>query len=163
MKKLSENPKTSTQADESSIVGFSKKNGFEFLSNFYVSSITFEGKLYPSVEHAYQAAKSLNEETRRLIRSANNPNTAKRLGQSIVVREDWHDIKIAVMKVLIRKKFENPFIRWRLKDTAGRHLINENLWNDRFWGVVGGDGENWLGKILEEVREEIILIDMQEE
>jgi ribA/ribD-fused uncharacterized protein len=161
MQRDSKNQKFSRE-ENNLITGFSKKTGFEFLSNFYNSSITFEGKLYPSVEHAYQAAKSLNQETRDLIRKADNPNLAKRLGQSIIVREDWNDVKISIMKSLIRKKFENPFIRWRLKETYDRPLINENRWNDRYWGVVEGVGENWLGKILEEVRKEIIDADREE-
>jgi ribA/ribD-fused uncharacterized protein len=161
MQKDLENPKN-LREESNPIVGFSKKNGFEFLSNFYNSSITFEGKLYPSVEHAYQAAKSLNQETRELIRKAENPNLAKRLGQSVIVREDWKEEKISIMKDLIRKKFENPFIRCRLKGTDNRPLINENRWNDRFWGTVGGVGENWLGKILEEVRKEILQDDQEE-
>ena len=145
---------------DESILGFTGE--YSFLSNFHPCNIVFEGKLYPTVEHAYQAAKSLNQETRDIIRKAADPNLAKRLGQSVVVRSDWNEVKISIMKELIRKKFENPFIRWRLKETNNRPLINENRWNDRFWGVVNGEGENWLGKILEEVREEILQNDLEE-
>ena len=141
------------------IVGFSRKTGHEYLSNFYAASVSYDGMLYPTVEHAYQASKSLDPTTRHLINKAKDPNIAKRMGQSIVVRSDWSDAKIDIMRQLIREKFKNPFIRWKLKQTAGKGLINENRWNDRFWGVVLGTGENWLGKILEEVREEIIAED----
>jgi len=41
-----------------------------------------------------------------------------------------------------------------LVSTGDLRLINENRWNDKFWGMVDGAGENWLGKILEEVRSE---------
>jgi ribA/ribD-fused uncharacterized protein len=162
MQKDLENQKDLKSENDPPIIGFSRKTGFEFLSNFYNSSITFEGNLYPSVEHAYQAAKSLNQTTRNLIKKADSPNLAKRLGQSVVVREDWDDVKIIIMKELIRKKFENPFIRYRLKETNKRPLINENRWNDKFWGVVNGEGKNWLGRILEEVREEILQDDCEE-
>lgn len=141
------------------IVGFSRKTGHEYLSNFYAASVSYDGMLYPTVEHAYQASKSLDPTTRHLIKKAKDPNIAKRMGQSIVVRPSWSDDKINIMRQLIREKFKNPFIRWKLKQTAGKGLINENRWNDRFWGVVMGTGENWLGKILEEVREEIIAED----
>lgn len=31
-----------------------------FLSNFYVTSVNFNNKTYPTVEHAYQVAKFFN-------------------------------------------------------------------------------------------------------
>ena len=144
---------------DNAIIGFSRKTGYEFLSNFYGSTVAYEGLLYPSVEHAYQAAKSLDASTRKIFCRVKDPNIAKRMGQSIVVRSDWRDVKVDIMRSLIIEKFQNPFIRWRLIETRGRRLINENKWNDKFWGVVNGEGENWLGKILEEVREIIFLED----
>jgi ribA/ribD-fused uncharacterized protein len=147
------------KALDNAIVGFSNKTGYAFLSNFYGSTLAYEGLLYPTVEHAYQAAKSLDIMTRRMFCKVRDPNIAKKMGQSIIVRPDWNDVKIPIMRILIREKFENPFIRCGLLETVGRRLINENKWNDRFWGVVNGEGENWLGKILEEVRDVILLED----
>lgn len=147
------------EAQDNFIRGFSKKTGYEFLSNFYASTVAYERALYPTVEHAYQASKSLNEETRKLIRSAQDPWAAKKLGRSVQIREGWHDERVNIMRKLISEKFENPFIRWRLKETSPRILLHENSWNDRFWGIVRGAGENNLGKILMEVREEIIRYD----
>jgi ribA/ribD-fused uncharacterized protein len=136
------------------LVGFNKKNGTEFLSNFHPSTVAFEGKLYPAVEHAYQASKTLNQETRELIKKANSPGDAKKLGRSLVLRADWIDVRLGIMRKLIHEKFENPFLRHQLLGTGDLELINENRWNDRFFGVTGGVGENWLGKILEEVRKQ---------
>lgn len=144
---------------DNAIIGFSRKTGYEFLSNFYGSTVAYEGLLFPSVEHAYQAAKSLDVSTRKVFCRVKDPNVAKRMGQSIMVRPDWDDVKIDIMRILIKEKFENPFIRWRLIETKGKRLVNENKWNDRFWGIVNGEGENWLGKILEEVRDIILLED----
>ena len=33
--------------------------------------------------------------------------------------------------------------------------IEGNTWNDTFWGVCNGQGQNWLGKILMLVRSEL--------
>ena len=134
------------------IVGFNKKNGTDFLSNFYPSTIKFDGEFYPTVEHAYQSSKTLNLETRRLIKVAIAPGDAKKLGKSVQLRSDWNDVKLGIMKTLIRSKFENPFLRHMLLLTGDIELINENRWNDKFFGVTNGVGENWLGKILQEVR-----------
>lgn len=134
---------------------FTKETGYEFLSNFHPSTIRFEGVLYPTVEHAYQASKSLDPKVRDLIRRARTPADAKKLGQGMPVRPDWSEIKLEIMKRLIHEKFENPFLRPKLLETEDAELILNNRWNDRFWGVCRGSGENWLGKILMEERERI--------
>ena len=72
------------------------------------------------------------------------------------IRQDWHVIKERLMRDFIRKKFESPFLADRLIKTGDAELIYGNTWNDRFWGVCRGTGENWLGKILMDVRKELI-------
>jgi len=134
---------------------FTKETGYDFLSNYYASSVSFEGKLYPTVEHAYQAAKTIEPHVRDLIRKANSPGEAKKLGQCIPVRSDWHEVKLPIMRLLVKEKFSNPFLTHRLLSTGDTELILDNKWNDKFWGVCRGTGENWLGKILMEVREEL--------
>lgn len=126
---------------------------FGFLSNFYEASIWYQGERYASVEHAYQAAKSSDPVTRKMICEAKSPGIAKRLGQSVQLSGDWDQRKVKVMRELITLKFENPLLRALLLATDEAMLIEGNTWNDRFWGVCRGVGQNWLGKILMEVRE----------
>ena len=59
------------------------------------------------------------------------------------------------MKVLIKEKFQNPFLGDLLLKTGVMKLVMNNRFNDRFWGVCNGEGDNKIGKILEEVREEL--------
>lgn len=134
---------------------FTKETGYDFLSNFYAASVSYEGKLYPTVEHAYQASKTIDPNIREFIRKAKDPGEAKRLGQGIAVRNDWEKVKVDIMRCLIKEKFSNPFLMHRLLDTEDAQLVLNNKWNDKFWGVCRGAGENWLGKILMEVREEL--------
>lgn len=134
---------------------FTKEAGYDFLSNFYSSTISFEGQLYSTVEHAYQSAKSLDPAVRDTIRRAKSPAEAKKLGQCISIRSDWNDVKLSIMKALIKEKFENPFLRPLLLATDDADLILNNKWNDKFWGVCRGEGENWLGRILMEERSRI--------
>jgi len=131
---------------------FTKDTGYDFLSNFYGSTVSFEGQLYPTIEHAYQSAKSLDPEVRDMIRRSKSPAEAKKLGQCIAIRSDWNEVKLDVMRRLIKEKFENPFLRPLLLATDDADLILNNKWNDKFWGVCRGEGENWLGKILMEER-----------
>jgi ribA/ribD-fused uncharacterized protein len=141
--------------DSEIIDRFTKETGYDFLSNFYKSTVRFEGALYPTVEHAYQAAKSLDSSVRELIRKSPDPMWAKKLGQGVQKRADWDDVKIDIMRTLVREKFENPFLRPLLLSTGEKSLVLGNKWNDTFWGICRGVGENWLGKILMDERRRI--------
>lgn len=131
------------------------RGDFGFLSNFHEASIYVDGEKYRSVEHAYQAYKTLDPQSRKIIREAMTPGEAKKLGQCVTLRSDWESVKVDLMRSFVRKKFENPFLRPLLQATAEAELIEGNTWNDTFWGVCRGVGQNWLGKILMEIRDEI--------
>ncbi len=127
-----------------------------FLSNFYPAAITFEGDIYPTVEHAYQAAKTLDEGERRFIRSAGPPGKAKRAGRKLALRPDWLDLRYQIMYGLVRQKFNwHPDLMDRLRQTEDATLIEGNSWGDTYWGISNGVGENNLGKILMAIRSEI--------
>lgn len=129
---------------------------WRFLSNFYAAEIPWQGRLWPSVEHAFQAAKTLSYSEQEEIRRAATPGKAKRLGRKVQLRDDWEDIKVDAMRELVHLKFHSheDLARWLL-DTGDAELIEGNHWHDCFWGVCQGRGENWLGRILMEVRDEL--------
>jgi len=125
-------------------------------SNFEPAVVTYEGVDYPTVEHAYQAAKTINPAEREAILKASTPGKAKRLGQKVNLRPDWESIKIDIMKDLVTQKFKkNPNLANLLLSTGDQPLEEGNNWGDKFWGISGGKGENHLGKILMEIREEL--------
>lgn len=125
---------------------------YRFLSNFYPAEVQFEGRSYRTVEHAFQAAKTLSSQMRVAIAEAPSPGHAKALGRAVTLRPDWEDVKIGVMRDLLRQKFGRPPLRDLLLATAPRQLIEGNTWGDHFWGICDGEGENHLGRLLEEVR-----------
>lgn len=130
---------------------------YRFLSNFYTCAVMFEGITYPSVENAYQAAKTLDHEDRVMFTTCSAAQ-AKKWGSPagrIKIRKGWEEMKVGVMSYLIKKKFtEYPF--WlALLSTGEAHLEEGNFWGDVFWGKYRGEGENWLGKILMQTRKEI--------
>lgn len=127
----------------------------EFLSNFHACPIEYEGIVYPTTEHAFQAAKSLDDTERRKVAAAKTPGTAKRMGKMVQLRPHWDIIKTKVMEDILRIKFAKPHLRELLKATGDAQLIEGNTWNDRFWGVYRGQGQNWLGKILMKIRGEL--------
>lgn len=131
------------------------RGNYAFLSNFAKVPVLYQGKVYPTVEHAFQAAKTLDEKERELIRSCKTPTEAKRIGRKVHLRSDWEGIKLSVMEELIRIKFQNPEFKEKLLKTGNTELVEDNTWNDTFWGVCNGIGKNYLGKILMKIREEI--------
>lgn len=127
---------------------------YRFLSNFWFSEVILDGERAATVEHAFQAAKTTDTMARRRILTAPSPGIAKRLGREAPLRAGWNDMKIGVMRALLRQKFSAHFLRQLLIDTGDAELIEGNTWNDTFWGVCNGVGENHLGKLLMEVRAE---------
>lgn len=128
---------------------------YRFLSNFYPSTVYLYGVDYPTVEHAYQAAKCGIHSDRLYIRSASTPGEAKKRGRNIQIRSDWDEIKLKVMDGLLRQKFANDTFQRKLLDTGDQDLIEGNNWGDTFWGVCKGRGENWLGILLMKIRDDI--------
>jgi N-glycosidase YbiA len=126
-----------------------------FLSNFYPSPIIYGSIIYPTVEHAYQAAKSSDMSIRKQISLLNSPGKAKRAGQNVTLRLDWEEVKVEIMEDLIRIKFQNDDLYNKLLATIGEELIEGNNWGDTFWGVCDSVGENNLGKILMKIRDEM--------
>lgn len=128
---------------------------YAFLSNFHPSTVKLYGRNYPTVEHAFQAAKTLSELERTAIRHATTPGRAKRLGRRCTLRPDWDEIKIDVMDRLLRRKFDPGSNLWHmLQATAPHELVEGNTWNDRFWGVCRGVGQNHLGRLLMAIRDD---------
>jgi ribA/ribD-fused uncharacterized protein len=122
---------------------------YEFLSNFYESKITYEGITYPTLEHAFQAAKTLDKNERLEVSKQMTPGEAKHMGRKLHLRPDWEDIKIDVMEELLAMKFVYASTLCDLLvKTGDAELIEGNTWNDKFWGECKGEGLNWLGKLL---------------
>ena len=128
---------------------------YGFLSNFYSSPIKYEGIEYPTVEHMFQALKTLDMTERMRIASATTPGQAKRMGRGVPLRADWEEVKVDVMRTALELKFSNPTLKNKLISTGDAELIEGNTWNDRFWGVCCGTGRNMLGTLLMELRDKL--------
>lgn len=137
---------------------------FRFLSNFYPSAMlvrnmgTAQQQWVHTAEHLFQAFKTRNPREQQDILDLRSPGKAKKAGRLITLRDDWEDIKLDVMRVTVHAKFkQNPELRELLIDTGDLPLFEGNYWNDTYFGVDlrTGQGQNWLGKILMETREEL--------
>ena len=132
------------------------RNEYFFLSNFYSAPVEIDGMAFLSSEHAYQAYKATNLEDAIHIRDFVTPTVAKQVGRRIKMRPDWEQIKLAVMReVVFAKFFQNKGLAELLDATGGMVLVEGNTWGDRFWGTVNNEGQNHLGRILMDVRQDL--------
>jgi ribA/ribD-fused uncharacterized protein len=143
---------------------------FGFLSNFYPTAVEIEGQKWLTVEHYYQSQKSSDSEYRDAIRQAATPGKAKRLGAAPgssqhgsnqswfhrngkLHREDWDEVKVEVMRSALVAKFrQHPDLAERLLETGDAEIVEESA-TDFYWGAGhDGQGLNWLGRLLMELR-----------
>ena len=137
---------------------YSTQDEYGEFSNFAAFPFTLDGKQWPTSEHYFQAQKFEDAEYREKIRLAKSPMVAARLGRSrkIKLRDDWEEIKIDVMRTAVKKKFATHAELTELLLSTGNEELIEAAPGDYFWGCgKDGSGQNWLGRILMEVRHEL--------
>ncbi len=128
-------------------------------SNFSSFAVEWRGHLWPTAEHAYQAAKFTDPEIVTLIREARSAHDAKRVAHeySDRVRLDWNEAtKLAVMEEILWQKVEqHAYVKERLLRSRDDELI-EDSHTDNFWGRGPyWKGANHLGKLWMKIREHL--------
>jgi ribA/ribD-fused uncharacterized protein len=128
-----------------------------FLSNFFPckNRVDFEGDVYPTSEHAYQAAKIEDRALREPFTCGgslgDNPRDAKSKGGYVKMQPGWDRLKVDVMLTVVRSKFSrDEDMQKKLLATKDQKII-EGHTGDKFWGGK----TNHLGNILMRVRHEL--------
>lgn len=140
-------------------------NGYyRWLSNFFPSVVWYDGVLYYTVEHAYQAAKLKDSKLRNEVRLKDSPGGAKNFVRELLdtdpsLRVDnWELISLDTMEFLLRQKFSGNLFSKRLEATQDRPLVEGNSWHDNFYGMCKCSACkplikcNHLGKLLMQIR-----------
>lgn len=128
------------------------------LSNFAKLGFEADGKYWPTVEHYFQAKKFAGQPYEDRIRLALTPKDARNMGRcrELPIRSDWEYVKVEVMKAALRSKFTNNKAAKNLLLSTGSRKLIESSPFDYYWGCGSdGSGENILGKLLMELREEL--------
>jgi GTP cyclohydrolase II len=128
------------------------------LSNFSNHAIFLKNKIWPTVEHFYQAQKFTGTNIEERIRLAATPTLAKQLASEVdqsLIRPNWAAMKKNIMLEGLKAKFtQHPDLRSKLISSGERCLV-EYTTNDSYWGDCGdGSGANHLGKLLMSLRTE---------
>lgn len=158
------------------------KGDYRAFSNFYTAPIMYNGRRYATNEHLYQASKYTDLSVQEMIRTASSPSKAKLIARfspvlgelrtklnereqsqleefrqrGVSVRPDWHNISLNVMLYCLYLKFsQHPGLAQLLISTGNATIIESNSY-DKFWAQdQSGVGENWLGRLLMQVRTEL--------
>lgn len=134
---------------------YNTKGLYGCLSNFSRHGFLHDGIYWPTVEHYFQAQKFAGTERAQLIQNAATPRQAKDLGhdRSVPLRSDWDEVKEAVMRHAVFRKFEtHGEARAVLLGTGDEDIIEDSP-TDYYWGCgADGTGKNMLGRILMDVR-----------
>lgn len=131
---------------------------YRWLSNFEWVNIKLDGIIYPSVEHAYQSAKSdLGIWKKRCASQYYKPGFIKQLSRSIKVVPNWSIIKDDIMVECVTQKFNKEPFRTKLINTDTLYIQEGNLHKDTYWGVNlrTGKGQNKLGKLIMSIRDSL--------
>lgn len=130
---------------------------YGFMSNFYPARFTYNGYLFRTSEHFYQANKfEPGSEAFEMIVRQNSPMIAARVGRkkSLPLRPDWNEVKVEIMRAALFLKFStNKDLADKLIATGDAEIVEKSS-RDYFWGCgKDGSGQNMLGKLLVELRE----------
>lgn len=133
------------------------------LDNFSAYQVEYDDFLWPTSEHAYQAArfKGIAPEVIDQIKKAKSAHDAQKIARQNITKQiiSWERNKVEVMKEILRCKLDqHPYVLEKLLQTGDREII-EDSWRDSEWGW-GKDknGKNLLGKIWMELREEYLQV-----
>jgi ribA/ribD-fused uncharacterized protein len=131
-------------------------------SNLYRRPIIFDGREYPTAEHAYQAGKARKDTVREWILSAPSPSLVAMAAHGLYTWDivpNWSTIKFDRMRCVLRAKFsQHGDLRSLLLQTCNARLVEAGRTDNpvnRLWGEVNGKGLNMLGVLLMEIRTEL--------
>jgi ribA/ribD-fused uncharacterized protein len=141
------------------IVGFYPRE-FYPLDNFSSFSVEWRGRVWPTSEHAYQAAHFLEKspEIVEEIFSARSAHEAQKIARKYENRIDpgFYSNNLEIMEDICRHKLhQHPYVERKLRQTMGKEIVEDSP-KDDFWGWgLSRNGRNELGKIWMKLREEL--------
>lgn len=88
------------------------------MNNDYPSEVYYKGMLYPSVSHAFQAARTELPHIRKKISMADSLEELYELASKIENPADWESNRLKAMEAIVRDKFiRHRMLKDKLKST----------------------------------------------
>lgn len=131
--------------------------GYNCLSNFAAYQVQYDGEVWMTAEHAYQAQKFNDSELKDRIKNCSSAYAAKLFASEHEdeVHDDWLEVNASIMQEILQAKLDqHPDIKNKLGASRDMTIIEDS--DDKFWGRgPENNGENMLGKIWMELRKDI--------
>ena len=153
---------------ESNIIAFNSYNEHFILSNMFPVTITYKGMTFYGVDHLfhyllYYQHPDIQSKIMKKAKGICANYQAKKISEENkeLIKDITDSQQINLLKKCMRLKYEqSEHCRNYLKDTKDKELVEYAFWNDTFWGCIlkNGkyEGENHTGKILMELRKELL-------
>ncbi len=131
---------------------------YYFFSNSSAHAVNYQGVLYPTAAHAYEAAKFKDPQIINEIKNAPSPYIVRMVAERYSTPEvlaEWEPNRLSVMEEIMRGKvMSHEDVKAALLATGDSELIYDNP-EDPFWGGgADGMGANNIGKILMKIRQD---------
>jgi len=140
----------------------SNERPYGIFSNLYRREFVFEGRVFPTREHAYQYGKPSKQEVKDWLMNAPTPSLLAITAHGLLtwdISPDWSKTKVERMKRVLHVFAEQHADFRKILLSTGNAKIIETATTDnavnRFWGEVNGKGKNTLGLLLMELREKL--------
>lgn len=131
-------------------------------SNLFRREVEFEGEMFATSEHAYQAGKARKPAVRDWVLSAPSPALVAMAAHGLYywdIVPGWSRIKFDRMRNVLRAKFtQHGDLKDLLLATGDARLVESATVDNevnRLWGEVNGEGRNMLGQLLMELRDSL--------
>ena len=110
-------------------------------SNFGLRQVFAFGRIWPTSEHGFQAAKffGVDDDYLDQIAKAKTPAEAKQLGRTreVPIRPNWDQASMGVMTVFVLRKFEqHQDLRMQLIQSYPSLIVEGNAHGDDIWGAI---------------------------
>jgi ribA/ribD-fused uncharacterized protein len=153
-----------TKASGDPIKFYNRGEPYYQFTNFYPAAVIIDEQRWPSTEHYFQAQKFVGTPYLDIVRGMPSAREAFQLSRNPTVsqwrRSDWDAVKDDIMLKALRCKFAQHTDLMNLLWETGEKEIIEHTANDSYWADGGGPGRglNKLGKLLMQVRDDIVAV-----
>jgi N-glycosidase YbiA len=137
--------------ENDSAIFYRTRDRYGELSNMHGDfPILYRDREWKSSEALYQALRFPDrEDIHEEINAQTNAFMAKRKAYEFIklTRDDWHDVKVETMEMVLRLKYNQHPVRVGsvLDLTLGSEIVEKSK-NDSFWGAIPDGNGNLVGE-----------------
>ena len=142
---------------------------YGWMGNMAPYPIKFDGKVWLTSESLFQSMRFDDDSVKEIIRGEKSPMGAKmkaKKNRDQMVVVPMSELDVENMRKCVKMKFDaHPQLKRQLmntkdsfiyEDIGNRNGERHKFWGAKKWSESEGDGNNMMGKILMDLREEYL-------